>query len=177
MIAQHGNSVEVEGKKGRVVINEDRILNRLAAEIRGQVDENVERFDVERLMALSPWSRRQTERRFRDRFLTSPARYFRDCQWVCARRLLKEGNDVLSASTKSGFASPGRLHDAVLARSGLTPGEMRRGGAGVHIDFGFFRTQIGIVLIAATKRGLSSLRLCGASPSADRMAEEVDEFF
>ncbi len=160
----------------RVVINEDRILERLAQEIRRQADENEERFDVERLMALSPWSRRQTERRFRDRFLTSPARYFRDCQWDCARRLLKEGNDVLSASTRAGFASPGRLHDAVLARSGLTPGEMRRGGAGVHIDFGFFQTQIGIVLLAATKRGLSSLRICGANPSAERLAEEVVEF-
>jgi AraC family transcriptional regulator of adaptative response/methylated-DNA-[protein]-cysteine methyltransferase len=127
-------------------------------------------------MALSPWSRRQTERRFRDRFLTSPARYFRDCQWDCARRLLKEGNDVLSVSTRSGFASPGRLHDAVLARSGLTPGEVRRGGAGVHIDFGFFQTQVGVVLIAATKRGLSSLRLCGANPSAEALADEVAEF-
>ena len=160
----------------RVVINEDRILERLAQEIRRQADENVEGFDVERLMALSPWSRRQTERRFRDKFLTSPARYFRDCQWDCARRLLKEGNDVLSASTRAGFASPGRLHDAVLARSGLTPGEMRRGGAGVHIDFGFFQTQIGIVLLAATKRGLSSLRICGANPSAEQLAEDVAEF-
>ena len=50
---------------------------------------------------------------------------------------------------------------------------MRRGGAGVHIDFGFFQTQIGIVLIAATKRGLSSLRICGANPSAERLAEDI----
>src|SRR5258708_33547402 len=126
-------------------------------------------------MALSPWSRRQTERRFRDRFLTSPARYFRDCQWVCARRLLKEGNDVLSASTKSGFASPGRLHDAVVARSGLTPGEMRRGGGGGHIGFWFFPTPIGSVLIAATKSGASSLRICRANPTAAHPAEVVGE--
>lgn len=156
--------------------SEKQILARLAAEIRKQAEEGLERLDVDRLMRLSPWSRRQTERLFRDFYLTSPARYFRDCQWDRARRMLMDGDDVLSASTKAGFASPGRLHDAVLARSGMTPGEIRRGGEGVHIDFGFFETQIGVVLIAATQRGLCSLRICGAHPSAERLAEEVTRF-
>ncbi|MEP7287207.1 MAG: methylated-DNA--[protein]-cysteine S-methyltransferase [Chloroflexota bacterium] len=152
---------------------EAHILEQLAGAIRKQADDGLERLDVDQFIELAPWSRRQTERRFRDKYLTSPARYFRDCQWDCARRLLMEGTDVLSASTRSGFASPGRLHDAVVARSGLTPGEVRRRGAGVHIDFGFFETQVGIVLMAATRRGMSSLRICGANPSADRLAEEV----
>ncbi len=155
--------------------DEDRILEQLALEVRKQADEGLERFDIDQFMRCSPWSRRQTERRFRDKYLTSPARYFRDCQWDCAKRLLLDGVDVLSASIRSGFASPGRLHDAVIARSGFTPGEVRRRGAGVHVDFGFFETQIGVVLIAATKRGLSSLRICGASPSAEQLAEEISE--
>lgn len=155
--------------------SEAYILDDLALAIRKQADEGLEHLDVDRLMQLSPWSRRQTERRFRDKFLTSPARYFRDCQWECAKKLLLDGVDVLSASVRSGFASPGRLHDAVIARSGLTPGEIRRRGAGVHVDFGFFETQIGIVLLAATKRGLSSLHICGANPSAEQLAEEVRE--
>ncbi len=155
---------------------EERILETLAAEIRRQADEGVERLDIERLTALAPWSRRQIERRFRDKYLTSPARYFRDCQWDCARKLLLEGTDVLTASVRAGFASPGRLHDAVVVRSGFTPGEIRRRGAGVRLNFGFFETPIGIVMLAATKRGLSSLRLCGANPSAEQLAREVADF-
>src|SRR5205814_2550908 len=135
--------------------------------------QGIERLDIERLTALAPWSRRQIERRFRDKFLTSPARYFRDCQWDCARRLLLEGTDVLTASVRAGFASPGRLHDAVVVRSGFTPGELRRRGAGVHLDYGFFETQVGIVMLAATKRGLSALRLCGANPSCEQLTEEI----
>jgi AraC family transcriptional regulator of adaptative response/methylated-DNA-[protein]-cysteine methyltransferase len=154
---------------------ETNVLEALASEIRAQAEEGLERLDVERLMALAPWSRRQTERLFRDTYLTSPARYFRDCQWDRARQLLMDGDDVLSASTKAGFASPGRLHDAVVIRSGMTPGELRRRGAGVHVKFGFFETQIGVVLFAATKRGMSSLRLCGANPSAEQLIEEVEE--
>src|SRR5260221_7122158 len=159
-----------------VQLSEEPILEALAAEIRKQADDGLERIDVERLMANAPWSRRQTERRFRERFLTSPARFFRDCQWDCAKQLLLDGSDVLSASTRSGFSSPGRLHDAVLARSGLTPGEFRQKGAGVHIDFGFFKTQIGVVFLAATRRGVSRLRPCGANPSAEQLAEVVEEF-
>jgi AraC family transcriptional regulator of adaptative response/methylated-DNA-[protein]-cysteine methyltransferase len=156
--------------------DEERILETLAGEIRRQADDGCERLDFERLTGLAPWSRRQIERRFRDKYLTSPARYFRDCQWDSARRLLLEGADVLTASVRSGFASPGRLHDAVVVRSGFTPGEIRRRGAGVHLDYGFFETQIGIVMLAATKRGLSSLRLCGANPSAGQLAEQLAEF-
>ncbi len=159
-----------------LINQEERILESLAVEIRRQADAGIERLDIERLTELAPWSRRQIERRFRDRYLTSPARYFRDCQWDCARQLLLEGTDVLTASVRAGFASPGRLHDAVVVRSGFTPGEIRRGGAGVHLDFGFFETQIGIVMLAATRRGLSSLRLCGANPSAEQLAEEIAEF-
>jgi AraC family transcriptional regulator, regulatory protein of adaptative response / methylated-DNA-[protein]-cysteine methyltransferase len=158
-----------------VAFNEDQILAALAAEVRRQADEGFERLDVDALTAIAPWSRRQMERRFRDRYLTSPARYFRDCQWECARKLLLEGSDVLTASVRASFASPGRLHDAAVVRTGLTPGEIRRRGAGVHVNFGFFETQIGIVMIAATKRGLSSLTLCGANPSVEDLARQVDE--
>lgn len=151
------------------------VLDKLAADVRAQADEGLEHLGIDRLIALSPWSRRQTERLFRERFLTSPARFFRDCQSDCALERLIAGDDVLTASTRAGFASLGRLHDAVIARSGMTPGELRRRGEGVHIDFGFFETQIGVVLIAATRRGLSSLRLCGANPTTETLCAEVAE--
>src|SRR5258708_25748981 len=102
------------------------------------------------MTTLAPWSRRQIERHFRDRYLTSPARYFRDCQWNCERRLLLEGTDVLTASVRAGFASPGRLHDAVVVRSGFTPLELRRGGADVTLHCSLFETHIGLVPPAAT---------------------------
>src|SRR6266496_1548586 len=121
-----------------IPLEEERLLKTLAREIQRQADASLERLDIDRLLKIAPWSRRQIERRFRDKYLTSPARYFRDCQWNCARQLLLDGEDVLTTSVRAGFASPGRLHDAVVARSGFTPGEMRRRGAGVHIDFGFF---------------------------------------
>lgn len=151
----------------------EAILTQVEREIRRQADGNCERLDYDALLKIAPWGRRQLERLFRERYLTSPQRYFRDVQWECARRLLLEGQDVLSVSLRAGFASPGRLHDAVIARSGMTPGEMRRRGEGVHIDAGFFHTQIGVVLLAATSRGITWLSICGANPTVEMLAAEL----
>jgi AraC family transcriptional regulator of adaptative response/methylated-DNA-[protein]-cysteine methyltransferase len=151
------------------------VINQLAEEIRCQAAEGLERLDTARFLARSPWGRRQTERLFRDAYLTSPARYFRDHQTEIAEQLLRQGEDVLSASAKSGFASPGRLHDAVVQRRGFTPGQLRRRGEGVTITFGFFETQLGVVMLAATPRGLCALALCGQTPTPDSLAARVAE--
>lgn len=156
-------------------ISDEQILADLKDDIEAQIDAGYERLDLDRWMILSPWSRRQTERKFREHYLTSPARYFRDRQTERAGTLLEQGDDVLSASTKSGFASPGRLHDAMVVRYGLTPGEVRKKGDGVTINFGFFKTPIGIVLLAATKRGLCSVMLCGAEADKEELASRISE--
>jgi AraC family transcriptional regulator of adaptative response/methylated-DNA-[protein]-cysteine methyltransferase len=152
------------------------VADALAREIRRQAAEGHERLEMAGLLAISGRSRRQTERLFRDHHLTSPARFFRDCQTEIAERLLSEGHDVLSAALTSGFASPGRLHDAIVRRRGLTPGQLRRRGAGVRIAFGFFDTQIGVVLLAATERGLCSLRLCQFHGAEESLAEIQADF-
>ena len=70
-------------------VSEEETLGALAREIRGQAAEGQERLSLERLLHISHWGRRQMERLFRERFLTSPVRYFRDCQWDNAERLLQ----------------------------------------------------------------------------------------
>lgn len=157
------------------MLTDEQVLNRIADEICRQARSGAERLDVDMMLTQSVWGRRQTERNFRDHFLTSPARYFRDCQTEIAGELLSRGDDVLTASTKSGFASPGRLHDAVVVRYGMTPGEMRRGGEGVHIDLGFFQTQIGVVMVGATTRGMCWLALCGADVEREEMASCLND--
>ncbi|GAB4553152.1 MAG: hypothetical protein OHK0023_21930 [Anaerolineae bacterium] len=152
---------------------ETQLLDELERLIHQQIEEGLPSLNIERLMQHSPYSRRQTERLFRARFLTSPARFFRDCQADRARTLLLNGEDVLSAAYQVGFASAGRLHDAVIVRSGMTPGELRRRGAGVLIRIGFFETQLGVVLIAATERGVSALQMCGAAPTSEQLAERI----
>ncbi|MBC7808521.1 MAG: methylated-DNA--[protein]-cysteine S-methyltransferase [Akkermansiaceae bacterium] len=155
-------------------------LDALAGEIRRQAHDGEPTLSLERVLKQSPWSRRQTERLFRERFLTSPLRYFRDWQQDRAFALLSSGKDVLSAAIESGFVSTGRLHDAVLSRHGMTPGEVRRRGDGVTIRYAFFDTPLGAALIAATERGVCALRLCqfmeGEGGGGAALAEIRDDF-
>lgn len=72
-------------------------------------------------------------------------------------RLRAQRQDVLGASLDSGLSSPGRLHDLFVTVEAMSPGEFKRGGAGLTIGYGRHQTRFGPALIAATTRGVCSL--------------------
>ncbi len=73
------------------------------------------------------------------------------------KQLLIEGNNVFDAALDAGLSGPGRLHDLCVALEAASPGEMKNGGAGMQIDYGFAETPFGEALIAETKRGVCHL--------------------
>jgi AraC family transcriptional regulator, regulatory protein of adaptative response / methylated-DNA-[protein]-cysteine methyltransferase len=112
------------------------------------------------------------------------------------KRLLLEGRNVFDAALDAGLSGPGRLHDLCVTLEAASPGEMKTGGAGIQIDYGFSETPFGEALIAETKRGICHLSfldaggrnaarelLCSHWPNAklnrndSRIAELVREIF
>ena len=87
----------------------------------------------------------------------SPKRFLQFLTKEHALALLRRGSDVLSTSLDVGLSSPSRLHDLLVTVEALTPGEVRAGGAGVAIDYGFHPTPFGTCFLAATARGLCTL--------------------
>jgi AraC family transcriptional regulator of adaptative response/methylated-DNA-[protein]-cysteine methyltransferase len=73
------------------------------------------------------------------------------------RQLLLDGNNVFDAAVDAGLSGPGRLHDLCVTLEAASPGEMKNGGAGIQVDYGFAETPFGEALIAETKRGLCHL--------------------
>ncbi len=73
------------------------------------------------------------------------------------KQLLREGDNVFDAAINAGLSGPGRLHDLCVTLEAASPGEMKSGGAGLEIDFGFADTPFGEALIAETKRGICHL--------------------
>jgi AraC family transcriptional regulator, regulatory protein of adaptative response / methylated-DNA-[protein]-cysteine methyltransferase len=71
--------------------------------------------------------------------------------------LLRDGDTVFDAALDAGLSGPGRLHDLCVTLEAASPGEMKSGGAGLQIDFGFAETPFGEALIAETKRGICHL--------------------
>jgi len=74
-----------------------------------------------------------------------------------AKRTLRASGSVLDASLASGLSGPGRLHDLFVTFEALTPGEFKRRGAGLRIDYGFHPSPFGECLLLVTPRGLCGL--------------------
>jgi AraC family transcriptional regulator, regulatory protein of adaptative response / methylated-DNA-[protein]-cysteine methyltransferase len=73
------------------------------------------------------------------------------------KQFLRDGGSVFDAAINAGLSGPGRLHDLCVTLEAASPGEMKNGGAGIEIDYGFAETPFGEALIAETKRGVCHL--------------------
>jgi len=71
--------------------------------------------------------------------------------------LLREGDSVLDAALNAGLSGPGRLHDLCVTLEAASPGEIKNGGAGMTIEYGFSDTSFGEALIGETARGICHL--------------------
>ena len=88
----------------------------------------------------------------------SPKQFARYLSLGQARAALRGGRaSCLDAAFDAGLSGPGRLHDMFVTIEAMTPGEFRRGGAGLEIGYGFAPSLFGEILVAATSRGICHL--------------------
>ena len=75
---------------------------------------------------------------------------------------------MLDAAYEAGLSGSSRLHDLVLHAEAVTPGELKRRGAGLVICYGWQPTPFGDALLATTPRGLCCLAFAstGGRPAA-----------
>jgi AraC family transcriptional regulator of adaptative response/methylated-DNA-[protein]-cysteine methyltransferase len=72
---------------------------------------------------------------------------------------LRGGGTVTEALYAAGYGSASRLYESAAARLGMTPGALKRGGAGETIDFAVVPTSLGQLLVAATEAGICAITL------------------
>lgn len=111
----------------------------------------------------------------------SPKRFLQFLTKEHARAALRRSEDLLSVTLETGLSSPGRLHDLMVSCEAMTPGEVKRKGAGLTVGYGVGDTPFGPALIAWTPRGVCHLAfddderaLCARWPAA-RMARDDGE--
>ncbi|MES2753001.1 MAG: bifunctional helix-turn-helix domain-containing protein/methylated-DNA--[protein]-cysteine S-methyltransferase [Pseudomonadota bacterium] len=74
-----------------------------------------------------------------------------------AKRLLRDSASVLDAAYDSGLSGPGRLHDLFVTHEAMSPGEWKKGGAGMVLHYGFHPSPFGVAIVIASERGLAGL--------------------
>ncbi|HET7498289.1 MAG TPA: methylated-DNA--[protein]-cysteine S-methyltransferase, partial [Candidatus Eisenbacteria bacterium] len=89
---------------------------------------------------------------------------------------LKEGlrrkEPVTMAMTEAGYGSSSRLYERSPEALGMTPGDYRAGGPGAKIAYTVAKSPIGALLVAATERGVCSLKIGGEDASLARSLRE-----
>lgn len=87
----------------------------------------------------------------------TPRQYLAHVTARAARCALGQTSSVLDAAYAVGLSGPGRLHDLLVTLEGVTPGELKEGGHGLSLIYGFSATPFGEALLASTVRGLCHL--------------------
>lgn len=84
----------------------------------------------------------------------SPKRFLQYLTKEYAKRRLKSSQDALTVSVNAGLSSTSRLHDLMVTCEAMTPGEIRAGGDGLEITYGFAFSPFGEALVGWTQRGI-----------------------
>ncbi len=87
----------------------------------------------------------------------SPKKFVQHLTLERAKASLDASQSVLAAAFAAGLSSPGRLHDLFVNIEAVTPGEYKRGGAGLVICHGLHDSPFGRCLLMHTDRGICAL--------------------
>src|SRR5687767_3099788 len=111
---------------------------------------------------VSPW---HLQRQFKRVLGVSPRQYDDALRMKRLRQGLKRGAGVAGATFEAGYGSSSRVYERAAAALGMTPANYAKGGRGQLIRYGVAPCTLGLVLVAATPRGICRVQL-GASESA-----------
>jgi AraC family transcriptional regulator, regulatory protein of adaptative response / methylated-DNA-[protein]-cysteine methyltransferase len=122
-------------------------------------DLSEERITLELLGEKSGMSPYHLQRTFKELIGLTPAQYIRARKTERLKGELKRGETVSRATYGAGYSSSSRVYEAADARLGMTPAAYRDGGIGMHIDYVIAKTSLGLLLVAATDRGVCAVTL------------------
>ncbi len=87
----------------------------------------------------------------------SPKRYQQYLTLDHAKSLLKDRFTLLDTAHETGLSGTGRLHDLFLTWEAMSPGEYAAKGAGLKINYGWFNSPFGEMLVMGTQRGICGI--------------------
>ena len=115
---------------------------------------------------LSPW---HFQRKFKAWVGVSPKRFLEFLTVQHAKELLDKSASVLDAALDLGLSGPGRLHEQFVSIEAVTPGQYKRLGNGLKIDYGVHPSPVGLMLLALTEQGICEL----AFGSVEQLDQEI----
>ncbi len=85
----------------------------------------------------------------------SPKKFIQYLSVEYAKRLLKnEPSTLLDVAYETGLSGTSRLHDLFVNIEGMTPGDFKKGGESLSINFSFTESPFGKLIVASTRKGI-----------------------
>jgi AraC family transcriptional regulator of adaptative response/methylated-DNA-[protein]-cysteine methyltransferase len=122
---------------------------------------------------ISPW---HLQRQFKRVLGVSPRQYDDALRMKRLRKGLKSGVGVAGATFEAGYGSSSRVYERAAAALGMTPASYAKGGKGQQISYGIAACALGLVLVAATPRGICRVQLgANEQPMVHQLKSEFAE--
>ena len=83
---------------------------------------------------------------------------------------VKSGQSVTEAMYDAGYGSSSRLYEKAAAQLGMTPATYRKGGKGMKINYTVAECPLGLLLVAATDKGICSVTL---GDESEKLADDL----
>jgi len=115
---------------------------------------------------LSPF---HLQREFKKVLGITPRNYADTLRQLRFKKALKTGDDIALATYDAGYGSSSRLYEKSSRFLGMTPKAYKQHGKGQKIHYSVVKCPLGLLLLAATKKGICAVRV------GDSQKELVDE--
>ena len=149
----------------------DGYIDRAKAYLDARRGERVTLGELASAVGASPF---HLQRRFKEAFGVSPRDYQDAHRVESVKSSLQNGRRVADAVFDAGYGSVSRFYEKPML--GMKARDYRAKGKGQRISFCSFASPLGTVLVAATEKGVCSVKLGGDGNSLARLlAEEFSE--
>lgn len=100
----------------------------------------------------------------------TPKRFLQVLTVERAKQLLRDSKSLLEISDSLGLSSGSRLYDHFVQLEAVTPGDYKRGGAGLTIEYALHDTPFGTAFIGTTPRGVCSFAFVDQAQLPEHLA-------
>ena len=127
--------------------------------------------DVAEHVNLSPY---HFQRMFTEWAGVSPKQFLQYISLVHAKKLLREAHASAADTTyELGLSGTSRLHDLFVHIESMSPAEYRNGGENIAINYNFYESPFGEILVASTAKGICHIAFADKEEEALKFLKEM----
>lgn len=112
--------------------------------------------DLDEVAAAVHLSPSHFQRLFTDWAGTSPKKFLQYISVEYAKKIISDDSQLtlFDVAHEAGFSGTSRLHDLFVSIEGMTPAEYKNGGKNLVINFEFYDSPFGRLVVASTSKGV-----------------------